>query len=76
MGNHIWRIILNNGGILEVIADRCSVQEGGARFYRNDKNSPEPGWDEHLIGFIPFDRIFSIVIVGEGEIFQEVEEVK
>jgi hypothetical protein len=73
MGSHIWRIILKNGGILEVIADRCSVEEGGARFYRNDKQSTEFCWDDHLVGFIPFDRIFSIVIADEGEVFQEVE---
>ena len=74
MGSHIWRIILKNGGMLEVIADRCSVEEGGARFYRNDKQSTEWGWDDHLVGFIPFDRIFSIVIAYEGEIFQEVRQ--
>lgn len=76
MGSYVWNVNLKNGATLEVIADRCNTDESGARFYRNDKDSAPLGWDDHLVGFIPMDRIFSIVIVGEGCIFQEVDEVE
>lgn len=78
MGKHVWNITLYNGGCLQVVADRLTVDSDGATFYRNEK-LPDGGfsnWDDYVVGFIPSNRIFSIAVVDEGEVFIVVEEAK
>jgi len=78
MGKHIWNIWLNNGGCLQVIADRLNIDWEGATFYRNEKLSDgeKSSWDDYVVGFIPAERIFSIAVVDEGDVFTVIEDAK
>ena len=77
MGKHIWNVMLKNGACLQVIADRLQVDWQGASFSRFEK-TPEglSKWDDYVVGFIPSERIFSIVVVDEGDVFTVIEEAK
>jgi hypothetical protein len=78
MGKHTWNIWLKNGGCLQVSADRFAHDWEGVAFYRNEKlpDGEQSSWDDYLIGFIPADRIFSIVVADEGDVFIEIEDAK
>ena len=78
MGKHIWNIWLNNGGCLQVIADRLVADSDGATFFRNEKlpDGEQSSWDDYVVGFIPHERIFSIAVVDEGDVFTVIEDAK
>jgi hypothetical protein len=78
MGKHIWNIMLKNGGCLQVIADHMTVDWAGASVFRNEKNAigELSDWNDYLVGFIPAERIFSIVVVDEGDVFTVIEDAK
>jgi hypothetical protein len=78
MGKHTWNIWLKNGGCLQVTADRLIADSDGATFYRNEKlpDGEQSSWDDYFVGFIPSERIFSIAVVNEGDVFIQIEDAK
>jgi hypothetical protein len=78
MGKHVWNIWLNNGGCLQVIADRLVADSDGATFFRNEKlpDGEQSSWDDYVVGFIPHERIFSIAVADEGDVFTVIEDAK
>lgn len=78
MGKHTWNIWLKNGGCLQVTADRLVADSDGATFYRNEKlpDGEYFNWDDFVVGFIPVERIFSITVSDEGDVFIQIEDAK